>query len=202
MGLINISDTTYLVDLENVGAKALCQHVMHHLGAKYIVFYSESTPGPGTILEQIPETLLIQFVDCKTGGNNAMDFCICAVAGALGTETGKIIKILSDDKGYDSMIYMLQQEGVRISRETTTYQPEPEPNGSPEEKQAWLENLPIVKAIRANIPKRYQDELIEKLRGASSRKQAHEIIQTVVPQKMVADTYKKLKKHIPKEVVR
>lgn len=200
MESLTIPDTIYLVDLENVGTKVLYQHIKHNEDAEYIVFCSDSTSTPGSILEHVPSMLHITFIDCQTGGNNAMDFCICATAGRLSVEAGKTIKILSDDKGYDPMLYILHRQGVRISRENTAYQPESVID-PPENNQQWRENIPIIKAIREHVPKQYQQEMIAVLPGAINKKEAHEMLQIILPQKMVADIYKKLKKYIPKEVV-
>ena len=51
------------------------------------------------------------------------------------------------------------------------------------------------------MPKKYQNDVIAVLPGAISRKEAHEMLQAVLPQRMVQDVYRKLKKHIPQEVV-
>lgn len=193
----------YLVDLENVGTKFLYQHAEHHKDAEYVIFHSDSTSAPGVMLDNLPLELDTKFVDCRSGGNNAMDFCICAMAGQLSNEPGKLIRILSDDKGYDPILYMLHQQGVRIVREGSTYQQETgsgDKNTS-EEIPAWRENVPIIKAIRACVPKKYQHEVIGTLPGAVNRKEAHEMLQAILPQKMVPEIYKKLKKHIPREVV-
>lgn len=198
MNLVDAFDTVYLVDLENVGPKPLCQHVEHHQDARYIIFYSDSTSGPGFILEQVSETLQVSFVNCKTGGNNAMDFCISAMAGKLAADVRKKVKILSNDKGYDPMICMLQEQGVRISREAT-YQPKPETTESQKTSQTPKDNLLLISTIRKNVPKQYQADVVNALSGTISRKEAHEMLQTILPQKMVPDIYKKLKKHIPKE---
>lgn len=191
-------NTIYLVDLENVGTKVLFQHAEEHKSASYIVFYSDSTSGPGTILEHLPMETQVTFVNCHSGGDNAMDFCICATAGRLSTER-KMLKILSNDKGYDPMLRMFHEEGIRIAREVTACQ------ATKEDKdvriQPWQDNIPIVKAIRGCVPKQYQDEVIMTLPGAPSRARAHEMLQAILPQKMVPEVYKKLKKHIPKEVI-
>ena len=89
---------------------------------------------------------------------------------------------------------------MRISRENTAYQPESVID-PPENNQQWRENIPIIKAIREHVPKQYQQEMIAVLPGAINKKEAHEMLQIILPQKMVADIYKKLKKYIPKEVV-
>ncbi len=193
-------NTVYLVDLENIGTKILYQHVGDHRNVEYIIFHSDSTTAPGTILDNIPADVKVSFVDCRSGGNNAMDFCICTMAGILAAEGRQMIRILSDDKGYDPILYMLHHRGVRIIREST-YQAVPKQADSHKPDQSYRENLPIIKAIRATVPKRYQEEVIGVLPGAVSRKEAHEMLQAILPAPAVADIYKKLKKHIPKEVV-
>lgn len=185
---------TYLVDLENIGIKALCHQIENDSESDYIVFHSDATSSPGSILEQVPDTLKISFVDCRKGGNNAMDFCISAMAGCLSLTTGQHIVILSDDKGYDPVLYMLHQKGVRITRQGTGSK-----QSDDVKDRGWRENVPIIKAIRESVPKKYQEDVIAVLPSAVSRAQAHEILQSVLPEKMVADVYRKLKKHIPKE---
>lgn len=88
MGIVETPIITYLVDLENIGTKFLFQHIEEHEKASYMIFYSDATSAPGIILEHISQDAAVTFVDCKTGGNNAMDFCICAAAGRLSTKIG------------------------------------------------------------------------------------------------------------------
>ena len=210
MGLTDTSDIVYLVDLENTGTKILYQHIKQNENAGYIVFCSENTLTPGSILEKVPNTLHITFVDCHSGGNNAMDFCICATAGQLADKKGRQIRILSDDKGYDPMLYMLQQQGVRIRRETTAaYQPVQKTGHKDiilteqvaEDHTKPQKNTSMIKAIRKQVPKRYQEELIKVIPGALNRQEAHELLQAILPRKMVDDVYKRLKRYIPKETV-
>lgn len=189
----------YLVDLENIGTQALYHHIEKHREGEYIIFHSDSTASPGTILEKIPEDVKVSFVDCRSGGNNAMDFCICTMAGMLA-DSGRGIKILSNDKGYDPILYMLHQRGIRIARECTPDHPSAQ-NAQAQKDLGWRENIPIIKAIRAAVPRQYQEDVIAVLPGAVSRKEAHEMLQAVLPAKIVAETYRKLKKHIPREVV-
>lgn len=195
----------YLVDLENVGTKVVCRHAECHKDAKYVIFHSDNTSTPGAMLDSLPQELDVRFVDCRSGGNNAMDFCICALAGQLSREPGKLIRILSDDKGYDPVLHMLHQQGVRIIREGSTYQQDAGSDNTKavqkEEIPKYRENVPIIRAIRACVPKKYQNDVIAVLPGAISRKEAHEMLQAVLPQRMVQDVYRKLKKHIPQEVV-
>lgn len=185
-----------LIDLENIGTTAMHHYIESHKGCEYIIFHSDSTSAPGAILEKIPDDVKVSFVDCRSGGNNAMDFCICAMAGLLAQDERKMA-IVSDDKGYDAILYMLHQRGIRINRETTPTHPS-SANG---EIPAWRENVPIIKAIRACVPKQYQNDVIAVLPGAVSRKEAHEMLQAILPQKSATEAYNKLKKHIPKEVV-
>ena len=185
--------TIYLVDLENIGQTLLYEQIESEPKSTYIIFYSIATLAPGAILEHIPEDVDVKFVDCYSGGNNAMDFCICAAAGRLSIEHGCSIRILSDDKGYDPMLNMLHQEGIRISRKKAGNNVSV--NGDPGPR----EHVPIIRAIRQNVPKKYQDDCIAVLPGAPNRKRAHEMLQSILPPEIVAGTYKKLKKHIPKE---
>lgn len=187
---------TYLVDLENVGTKLLYQHVEHNKNAEYVVFCSESTSSPSVILENVPADLKISFVDCETHVANAMDFCISAEAGRLSTNSDRLIRILSDDKGYDPMLHMLHRKGVRIVRETT-YEPVKKDMTPINEEQK--ENTALIKAIRTNVPQKYQKDVLAVLPDALSRKEAHEMLQAILPDKMVSGIYKKLKKQIPQE---
>lgn len=187
---------TYLVDLENVGTKLLYQHVEHNTDAEYVVFCSESTSSPSVILENIPVDLKISFVDCETHAANAMDFCISAEAGRLSMISDKLIRILSDDKGYDPMLHMLHRKGVRIVRETT-YEPVKKDMTLVNEEQK--ENTALIKAIRTNVPQKYQKDVLAVLPDALNRKEAHELLQAILPDKMVSGIYKKLKKQIPQE---
>lgn len=189
----------YLVDLENIGTKALCQHIKRNAEAEYIVFHSDSTSTPWSILEQIPDMLKITFVDCKGGGNNAMDFCISATAGRMSCQPGIRIIILSDDKGYDSMLYMLHHKGVRITREGVP--------GSQKVKtdedvlikdRGPREHVPIIKAIRKEVPRKYQEDVIDILPGAINRTEAYEMLQAILPSDIATSIYHKLKIHIPR----
>lgn len=190
----------YLIDLENIGTQVLYNHIRAHHDGEYIIFHSDSTTSPGTILEKIPEDVKVSFVDCRSGGNNAMDFCICTTAGMLAKDS-RSIKILSNDKGYDPVLYMLHQQGIRITRECTPDHPSASNISAHTKDLKWRENVPIIKAIRETVPKKYQEDVIAVLPGAVSRKEAHEMLQAILPTKIVAETYRKLKKHIPKEIV-
>lgn len=197
MTLSNTPDMIYLVDLENIGTRTLYKHIGSHPGAWYFVFYSDSTPGPGQMLENIPVMVQVSFVDCKSGSNNAMDFCISAMAGKLSADIRKPMMILSDDKGYDPMLLLLNRQGIRIGRESTGHQASCDGN---QEKAPMAQDMsPLVRAVRANVPKQYQDDLVASLTDGMCRSDMHEACQRILPEKMVSDIYKKLKKHIPKE---
>lgn len=189
---------TYLVDLENIGIKPLRQYVEHGQEGEYIIFYSDNTPMPGALLEQLPDNIHIAFVNCRTGGNNAMDFCICAMAGKLSTDrTGKI-KILSNDKGYDAMVRMLQEQGTRITRDGVMSHPEQ--REEPSQSTRSIDENGIAAIIQKNVPKKYQNMLQNEMLHVMSRKEAHEICQAVLPKSLATEVYRKIKKFIPKEV--
>ena len=156
--------TIYLVDLENIGQTLLYEQIELEPKSTYIIFYSIATLAPGAILEHIPEDVDVKFVDCHSGG-----------------------------KGYDPMLNMLHQEGIRISRKKAGNSVSVNGDLGPRE------HVPIIRAIRQNVPKKYQDDCIAVLPGAPNRKRAHEMLQSILPPEIVAGTYKKLKKHIPKE---
>ena len=156
----------YLVDLENICARPLYQYAEEHQDAEYIVFYSDNTSSPDSLLEGLPDTVRVTFIDCKTGGNNAMDFCICAIAGHLSVRRMVKIKILSNDKGYDQ-----------------------------------IDQQDIETVIKRNVPKKYQGDLINAISNAIDRKEAHEMCQAILPGNIAVQTYRKLRKYIPKEVV-
>lgn len=188
---------TYLVDLENIGLAALCRHANEHKDNEYIIFYSENTPDPGHILEHLPDMARVKFTDCKSGGHNAMDFCICVAAGKMSVYQTSKVRILSNDKGYDSMIHMLQEDGVRIAREKTGSEKEP----AAEKTDSHIkqdDKRRLMAAIRKAAPKKYQDLLMHRIPNAENRKEAYEMCQTVLPQNIAADVYRKLRKHIPK----
>lgn len=190
---------TYLVDLENIGTKALCQHIKRNADAEYVIFHSDSTSSPWSILEQAPDTLRISFIDCRGGGNNAMDFCICATAGRMSCQSGNYIVILSNDKGYDPMLYMLHHNGVRITREGIPGSQNTKTDGIIEAKDhGSRENVSVVKAIRKEVPLKYQDDVINALTMAANRKETYEMLQTILPQSIAVDIYHKLKTYIPK----
>ena len=201
---MNMLDAIYLVDLENIGHKVLYQYIENHRDIQYIVFYSENTVSPEIVLEHIPVSIQVTFIDCKTGVNNAMDFCICAMAGQLSVNNKNRIVILSDDKGYDAMLHMLSRQGIRISR-TSVNQSEPSKKKIKQKDQTDMKKKQtdqlLVTAIRKNVPKQYQEDLIAAMSAVSNKSDAHEVCQAVLPRKMVSDIYKKLKKYIPKEVI-
>lgn len=181
----------YLVDFENIGGKALYQHIEQHSEAEYVIFCSDATATPESVMTHLPLLSRVQFVNCRTGENNAMDFCICAMAGRLSVHHRSWIKILSKDRGYDAMLHLLQEQGIRILRETVESKAE---TGIKSPK-----DTPLFLAIRSNVPKKYQEEVLNVLSGAVSRKEAHEMLQAVLPAKMASNIYQKLRKHIPKK---
>lgn len=201
MSFNDTPETIYLVDLENIGAKILPRYMEQHPDASYIVFYADSTPAPGSILEQVPHAVKIQFVYCRTGGNNAMDFCICAMAGRLVVIPKAMIKVLSNDKGYDPMIRMLQEQGSRIERVIAEYAITDVSDKSDSNPGTIVDDArkqDLINAIKRNTEKCYWDRLIKILPDARNRSEAHEMMQAVLPNKMISDLYKKLKKFIPK----
>lgn len=191
-------NVTYLVDLENIGTKSLYQHVKDNLEEEYLIFYSNSTSTPNSMLKHLPDMLNVSFIDCKSGGNNAMDFCISMMAGKLSTNRYRKLRILSSDKGYDPMVCMLQEQGVRIERESVTYQSETENVHLPVEEP---NEYTLRNAIRKYVPKKYQNDMAKAIVNVISRKEAHEICQAILPKSMATDVYKKLRKYIPKEVI-
>lgn len=191
-------NTAYLVDLENIGMTPLCRHVQQHPDAEYVIFHSDGTPPPGHILEQLPDNVRVTFTDCKAGGNNAMDFCICAAAGRMSAYSAVKVRILSNDKGYDPMVHMLQGQGVRIAREPVTYRSKPADPGTGQ--HCVTDKAGITAVIRKNVPKKeFQDVLIQKISGAANRKEAYEICQALLPDNLAVDIYRKLRKYVPKE---
>lgn len=198
MSFSDTPETIYLVDLENIGVKILPRHMEQHSDSRYIIFYSDSTAMPGVILEQVPQTVRIQFIYCRTGGNNAMDFCISAMAGRLAAVPKVMIKILSNDKGYDPMIHMLQEQGSRIERVIAEYVVTDTSNDDTSVIIDDVRKEALINAIKRNTEKCYWDRLIKILPDARNRSEAHEMMQAVLPNKMISDLYKKLKKFIPK----
>lgn len=189
----SIHSPIYLVDLENVGVNFLYQHVQRNADAEYVVFCSESTALPGTVLDNVPDGLSVSFIDCRNGEANAMDFCICAMAGRL-SGNGRPMRILSNDKGYDPMVDMMHRQGIRIKREAA-----PRHVPVPDGVAGQTVSTSLIGAVYTNVPKKYQQAVIEALPGICTRKKMHEALQAALPTKLVADVYKKLKKHIPKE---
>lgn len=204
MSSINTSDIIYLVDLENIGTTILSEYIVQYPDAKYIVFYSDATVTPCSILDQAPVQTAIKFVNCKTGGNNAMDFCISAMAGRLTAVKGQVVKIMSNDKGYDPMLHMLQEYGVRIKREAVTYpsivKASDQLEESGQQNQNLIMNEALITTIKNIVPKKYQADVLRVIPGAANRKAAHELLQTILPQSLVQEIYRKLRKYIPKEV--
>lgn len=184
------SHITYLVDLENIGPAELYAHAGKHPADRYIIFYSAHTASPEAILEQMPAASDVRFRYCPAGTDNAMDFCICAVAGRLSAQGRNVLRIFSDDRDYDPVLPLLQEEGVRIAREGTTRKTDGAENGR---------STPLIEAVRSCVPKQYQAEVASALRRAADRRQAHDALQDILPQKFVPEVYNKLKKYIPKE---
>lgn len=191
MEIKNTVKTIYLVDLENIGQTALYDFVKQNPEEEFVIFYSDKTTSPGIILEHVPENLIISFVLCESGSDNAMDFCICTTAGLIASKDFQKIVIISDDKGYDPAVHMLQQKGMRIKRENTA---------QADDGQMPCLNGRITKVVFENVPKRYQNEVFEALKNVSGRKAVHEMLQKIMPQTTAAETYNKLKKYIPKTV--
>lgn len=188
---------TYLVDLENIGSKPLYKYIEEHQDGEYIIFYSDNTSSPATMLDELPDMLNVSFVYCKTGSNNAMDFCICAVAGKISAYRTKKMKILSNDKGYEPMVHMLQEQGIRITREDITYQPDI----VPVKPLCDMDMGAIEDVIIKNVPNKYQRDMLKTIPKVISRKEAHEICQVILPKSLATEIYRKLRKHIPKEVI-
>lgn len=199
---------TYLVDLENICAKPLYQYAEKHQDGEYIIFYSENTSSPNSILEGLPEEIKVSFVGCKTGGHNAMDFCISGMAGRLSVGRLTKIKILSNDKGYDPVIRMLQEKGTRITREGVSLSPKEGKEGDlnysnidpVSDLEDYAREQDIKRMIRKSVPKKYQGQMTDAILHAIDRKEAHEMCQAILPDNMATTVYRKLRKYIPREV--
>lgn len=181
--------TLCLIDLENIGTKAALRYMDENPEDEYIVFYSEHTLGPDSILRQAADDVSVRFIGCQVGTVNAMDFCICAIAGQESVSRDKRIVILSDDKGYDAILPMMHCQGIRIIRRRLALEPVPE-----------QDNKPIMQAIRKHVPKKYQENVLRALPNALSYSEAHEMLQAILPQKLVQSTYLKLKPYIQQAV--
>lgn len=181
--------TLCLIDLENIGTKTALRYMDEHPENEYIVFYSEHTLGPGSVLMQTAEDVSVRFIGCQAGTVNAMDFCICAIAGQESVSRDKRIVILSDDKGYDAILPMMHCQGIRIKREKVALEP-----------VSGQTNAPIMQAIRKHVPKKYQENVLRALPNALSYSEAHEMLQAILPQKLVQSTYFRLKPYIQQAV--
>ena len=132
-----------------------------------------------------------------------MDFCISAMAGRLTAVKGQVVKIMSNDKGYDPMLHMLQEYGVRIKREAVTYPPivkvSEQNEISGQQNQNLVVNQALITTIKNVVPKKYQADVLKVIPVAVDRKEAHELLQNILPQAIVKEIYRKLRRYIPRE---
>lgn len=109
--------TFYLIDYENLPkdiVKNLCEKNKNQ-NYWYLVFYSDKTAPPQTILETVPESTTIRFQYCYNGTDNALDFQLIATVAQMSAKHPNIkYIIISDDKGYTPAVRMLQEQGLKV----------------------------------------------------------------------------------------
>lgn len=208
---IYIMKHIYFIDFENTNNQIL--DILHECTPKdswYFIFYSDETQGPEWILRKAPEGMCVRFIPCENGKTNSLDFQLMAKVGQCTAiyRNARYI-IVSNDKGYDGAIHMLQREGVRIFRESA-------PTGlvshdKRKERQETFDRNPIYQIARqacnrAGCP-RYTDLLYHRLKklknqdlkGKNILVEVHTIVQSTVKMKYTSDVYAELKPYYTKQ---
>lgn len=201
----------FLVDVENVSRYALLKMASAD-GARdcwFFLFYSENTISPERILKGLPEKLIIRFFFCREG-KNAMDFCIMAKAGQLSAlHPNAEYVIVSNDRGYDPGIRMLQEDGRHVFRHAPDGAGPEEPESETAPSSPEVDGLYLrVKGLNGECEK--PEELCRKIRGILFGRpkkdpkhrfwtQVNNTVQKYVPQKYVSMYYKTIKKYLTEQ---
>lgn len=110
----------YFFDVENIG-NALFDFIKNTTepNAYYIIFYTNNVRyvNFSDMAALINKGLVINCFECVTG-NNALDFQLCSELGYRIGKYGSEVKyvIVSNDKGYDSIIDYWYKRGIIIER--------------------------------------------------------------------------------------
>lgn len=118
----------YLIDYENTAPNILTTlAAISPQDSWYYLFYSEMTKQPEWIMSHLPDkSIILKLINCHVGSQNAMDFQIVAMAGYISAlHPNAIYIIVSNDKGYDAPIQMMQENGIRIFRTPPTVKKDP-----------------------------------------------------------------------------
>lgn len=113
----------FYVDTENLGYAEWLPHFEGVTKQDTIILMVSEKSGRVPIME-VANTLVPLFKECivkriniQTGEQNAMDFCLVATLGQHVQRAPKSKHILlSQDKGYDAVVKMFNEQGISVSR--------------------------------------------------------------------------------------
>lgn len=113
----------FYVDTENLNYNEWSQHLVN-LSKQDVIIFMVSEHSANLSLKDaliglmnICESCKIEIYHCNNGLPNAMDFCLVSVFGRFIERAPKSKHIiLSDDKGYDSVVEMYSEQGYKVER--------------------------------------------------------------------------------------
>lgn len=113
-----MASITYLVDFENVGNKWADLMEQACASDTAVIFYSENSPK--ALLDQMEamdrKGVRISFRKCEAGPNG-LDFQLASEMGfMIGRDMKDRFVVLSDDRGYDTLIAYWSRSGIHVSR--------------------------------------------------------------------------------------
>ena len=106
-----MENTVYLIDYENVSYKGLYGISEVKPEDEIIIFYSNDISIIQDIISSyVKQGITIKYFELDKTGKNALDFMVSAYAGyAASKENVRKIAILSNDKGYTSIIKVIEK---------------------------------------------------------------------------------------------
>lgn len=106
-----MENTVYLIDYENVSYKGLYGISEIKPEDEIIIFYSNDVSIIQDIISAyVNQGITIKYFELDKAGKNALDFMVSAYAGyAASKENVKKIAILSNDKGYTSIVRVIEK---------------------------------------------------------------------------------------------
>lgn len=172
---MNIIETYYLIDYENVGSKGLIGYNELQRSDHVYIFYTKDAPNVG--LDFVKEIInnrekaevAIQEIDKKRKGDQSLDFCLASYLGYLiAVNRGKACSyvIVSKDDGYEAVKkFWNDSQKVEVSKRDTI---KPAPEEESVKKTPSAKKTSSAKEAKVDVPGKtdFNQKIQEALRQA------------------------------------
>lgn len=192
----------YLIDSENVGVRWI-PYLKENIKKtdRVFLFYTDASKSiPCKELETLADFIhQIKTIYCENGTPNALDFQLCSYLGYLvriGTKSTYCI--LTQDKGYDAVVYFWKEKGIHIYRYGDFIE-EPELKQIQDVsklKKNFLPPLGSLLSLKKNNPT--LKRIIEIVKCTASSKEVKALFHSSFGKKQGTKYYQKIEKHLRK----